>query len=180
MTPPRSLADWTARVRDSFGTDAFEELIAIDDFGIAVGHHVRVFDEDHLNLLVHVELARPIHSNISYHIAASGGAHTPQREARPVLALYPMPAGAAESMFACSSPGLHGPSLAALDVRPRKDPSLGVDPVSTYPRIHVSTVLCPVCRPPVNVHTHHVCVDTWTTAKLPSSLQRGKGGCGQS
>ena len=39
-----------------------------------------------------------IHSNISYHIAASGGAHTPQREARPVMALYPMPAGAVESV----------------------------------------------------------------------------------
>ena len=40
--------------------DAFEELIAIDNLGIAVGHHVRVFDEDHLNLLLHVELTSPM------------------------------------------------------------------------------------------------------------------------
>ncbi len=39
-------------------------------------------------------------------------------------------------MFACSSPGPHGPLRPLTCVR--QDPSLGVDPVSTYP-FHVST-----------------------------------------
>ena len=87
-----------------------------------------------------------IHSIISYiPSAASGGAHTPQCEARPVQAHYPVPAGAREYVRVL----LPGParSIAALDAR-SSGPFLGGRSgihVSTYARIGRRT-FCVMCE----------------------------------
>ncbi len=78
-----------------------------------------------------------IHS-ITYHTILRLAAGRIHPNARPGQSGSLPCGGRCERVFH-SSPGCSPRSLAALDVRSRKDPSLGVDPVSKYPRIHVST-----------------------------------------
>ena len=59
-TPSQSSKTGLLKSEIHLELDAFEELIAIDDLGITIGHHVRVLNQDHLNPFVHVELTRPM------------------------------------------------------------------------------------------------------------------------